>query len=134
MALKEQDIVFTTKDDAGNSVLQMPITRVENVEGAVRTVNGGAPNDSGEVHVDVGVKTVNNTPPDQSGNVNVDLSSKRDHTVQVANADLNTLLDDKSYSCSGTLKNTPIPICQNIFPGALSNLGDKNGVSSGIPQ
>ena len=108
MALKEQDIVFTTKDDAGNSVLQMPITRVENVEGAVRTVNGGAPNDSGEVHVDVGVKTVNNTPPDQSGNVNVDLSSKRDHTVQVANADLNTLLDDKSYSCSGTLKNTPI--------------------------
>ena len=26
------------------------------------------------------------------------------------------------------------PICQNIFPGALSNLGDKNGVSSGIPQ
>ena len=26
------------------------------------------------------------------------------------------------------------PICQNVFPGTLSNLGDKNGVPSGIPQ
>ena len=33
MALKEQDIVFTTQDESGNTVMQMPITRVENVEG-----------------------------------------------------------------------------------------------------
>lgn len=33
MALKEQDIVFTTQDGNGNTVMQMPITRVENVEG-----------------------------------------------------------------------------------------------------
>ena len=39
MALKEQDIVFTTTDEAGNPVIQFPITRVENVEDAVRTVN-----------------------------------------------------------------------------------------------
>ncbi len=33
MGLKEQDIVFTTTDESGNKVLQMPITRYENVEG-----------------------------------------------------------------------------------------------------
>lgn len=33
MALKEQDIVFTTQDENGNTVIQMPITRLENVEG-----------------------------------------------------------------------------------------------------
>ena len=27
MALKEQDIVFTTTDEAGNPVIQFPITR-----------------------------------------------------------------------------------------------------------
>ena len=36
MALKEQDIVFTTTDEAGNPVIQFPITRVENVEDAGR--------------------------------------------------------------------------------------------------
>lgn len=54
------------------------------------------------------IKTVNGKGPDDKGNVDVDLSSKRDHTVSVANADLNKLLEDKTYSCSGTLKNTPI--------------------------
>ena len=49
MALKEQDVVFTTKDANGNTVIQMPITRVENVEGAVKTVNGAGPNASGNV-------------------------------------------------------------------------------------
>lgn len=33
MALKEQDVVLTTKDESGNTVIQMPITRKENVEG-----------------------------------------------------------------------------------------------------
>ena len=51
MALKEQDVVFTTKDANGNTVIQMPITRVENVEGAVKTVNGAGPNASGNVSV-----------------------------------------------------------------------------------
>ena len=31
--LKEQDIVLTNKDADGNPVIQMPITRLENVEG-----------------------------------------------------------------------------------------------------
>ncbi len=51
MALKEQDVVFTTKDANGNTVIQMPITRVENVEGAVKTVNGAGPDNNGNVNV-----------------------------------------------------------------------------------
>lgn len=78
------------------------------VRAKIKTVNGGEPNASGEIDVDVGVKTVNGKGPDEAGNVNVDISSKRDHTIQVANADLNTLLEDKTWACSGTLKNTPI--------------------------
>lgn len=51
MALKEQDVVFTTKDANGNTVIQMPITRVENVEGAIKTVNGAGPDNNGNVNV-----------------------------------------------------------------------------------
>ena len=41
MALKEQDIVFTTKDESGNTIIQMPITRVENIEGTFSIEQGG---------------------------------------------------------------------------------------------
>lgn len=78
------------------------------VRAKIKTINDQETDASGAVKIDVGVKTVNNTPPDQSGNVNVDISTKRDHTIQIANADLNTLLEDKTWACSGTLKNTPI--------------------------
>ncbi len=40
--------------------------------------------------------------------INDILPNKAEHTVYVANADLNTLLEDKSYVCAGTMKNTPI--------------------------
>lgn len=43
MAIKEQDVVLVAKDTSGNKVIQMPITRVENVEGAIKTINGAAP-------------------------------------------------------------------------------------------
>lgn len=49
MALKEQDIVFHTKDANGNTVIQFPITRVENVEGALKTVNGNSPGANGNI-------------------------------------------------------------------------------------
>lgn len=75
----------------------------------IKTINDQETDANGSVRIDVGVKTVNSQKPDSAGNVNVDISSKRDHTIQIANADLNTLLDDKTWSCSGTLKNTPIP-------------------------
>ena len=73
MALKEQDIVFTGKDTSGNTVIQMPITRIENVEGAIRTVNDQKPDENGNVRVDSGgVKSVNMVGPDDLGNVAVD--------------------------------------------------------------
>lgn len=40
--------------------------------------------------------------------INDILPNKAEHTVYVANADLNTLLEDKSYVCAGTMKNTPM--------------------------
>ena len=103
MALKEQDIVFTTTDEAGNTVIQMPITRVENVEDAVRTVNKKKPDSNGDIQIDVDMSHLATKDELTKG-----LANKRDHTIQIANADLNTLLEDKTWACSGTLKNTPI--------------------------
>lgn len=79
------------------------------VRAKIKTINDQETDASGAVNIDVGVKTVNSQKPDAAGNVNVDISSKRDHTIQAVNADLNTLLEDKTWACSGTLKNTPIP-------------------------
>lgn len=53
MAIKEQDIVLVEKDEKGNKVIQMPITRVENVEGAIKTVNGSKPDSQGNVAVNI---------------------------------------------------------------------------------
>ena len=103
MALKEQDIVFTTTDEAGNTVIQMPITRVENVEDAVRTVNKKKPDSNGDIQIDVDMSHLATKDELTKG-----LANKRDHTIQIANADLNTLLEDKTWTCSGTLRNTPI--------------------------
>lgn len=104
MALKEQDIVFTTTDEAGNTVIQFPVTRVENVEDAVRTVNKKKPDSNGDIQIDVDMSHLATKDELTKG-----LANKRDHTIQIANADLNTLLEDKTWACSGTLKNTPIP-------------------------
>lgn len=41
MAIKEQDIVFTTKDESGNTIIQMPITRAENIENIMSIEQGG---------------------------------------------------------------------------------------------
>lgn len=41
MALKEQDIVFTTKDLEGNTIIQMPITRAGNIEDVMSIKQGG---------------------------------------------------------------------------------------------
>ena len=103
MALKEQDIVFTTTDEAGNTVIQFPITRVENVEDAVQTVNGTKPDENGDIQINVDMSHLATKDELTKG-----LANKRDHTVQIANADLNTLLEDKTWACSGTLRNAPI--------------------------
>ena len=38
LALKEQDIVFTGKDESGNTIIQMPITRAKNVEDLIEMI------------------------------------------------------------------------------------------------
>lgn len=41
MAIKEQDIVFTTHDESGNTIIQMPITRAGNIEDVMSIQQGG---------------------------------------------------------------------------------------------
>lgn len=52
MAVVEQDVVLTTKDTNGNTVISYPFTRVDQVDGAIKTVNGKTPDQSGNVTVD----------------------------------------------------------------------------------
>ncbi len=59
MALKEQDVVLYSTDTDGNKVIQMPITRVENVEGAIKTINGVGADATGDYSLDVGVTSIN---------------------------------------------------------------------------
>lgn len=54
MAVIEQDIVFTSKDGNGNTVVQYPLTTVEQVDGGVASVNGNLPDADGNVEIDVG--------------------------------------------------------------------------------
>ena len=59
MALKEQDVVIVGKDFDGTTLIRMPITRVENVEGAIKTINNLSPDAAGNVTID-SVKTIAN--------------------------------------------------------------------------
>ena len=68
MAIKEQDVVLVAKDTSGNKVIQMPITRVENVEGAIKTVNKVAPDAIGNVAINT-VANATKATQDASGNV-----------------------------------------------------------------
>lgn len=110
MALKEQDIVFTTTDEAGNTVIQFPITRVENVEDAVRTVNKKKPDSNGDIQIDVDMSHLATKDELTKG-----LANKRDHTIQIANADLNTLLDAQNLgfrSCRRRRKTVDLLVAQ----------------------
>lgn len=49
--IKEQDIVLVSKEPDGTKVIQMPITRVENVEGGIATVNGIKPDSSKNISI-----------------------------------------------------------------------------------
>ena len=54
MAVIEKEIVFTTKDSSGNTVINYPLTTVEQVDGGVAFVNGISPDVNGNVEIDVG--------------------------------------------------------------------------------
>ena len=44
---------------------------VKDIEGAIKTVNGNSPDETGNVVVEAGIKTVNNIQPDETGNVDL---------------------------------------------------------------
>lgn len=52
MAVIEKEIVFTTKDSSGNTVINYPLTTVEQVDGGVASVNGNFPDADGNVEID----------------------------------------------------------------------------------
>lgn len=51
MALKERKVVLVSKDAEGNTCMDMPLTTVDQVEGAVKTINGEKPDDAGNVKI-----------------------------------------------------------------------------------
>ena len=74
----------------------------DDATGIVHELTAATNSKLGHVKIGAGVSVAGD------GTISVDQGGKRDHTESVVNADLNKLLEDKTYSCSGTLKNTPI--------------------------
>ena len=102
MAIKEQDVVLVAKDTSGNKVIQMPITRVENVEGAIKTINKVAPDATGNVAINT-VANATKATQDASGNVitttyatKTELSKKLDTSSAFTKATADTLYLGKS--------------------------------------
>ena len=102
MAIKEQDVVLVAKDTSGNKVIQMPITRVENVEGAIKTINEIAPDASGNVVINT-VANATKATQDASGNVitatyatKAELSNKLDSSSAFTKAQADNLYLGKS--------------------------------------
>ena len=56
MTLKERTVVLTGVDSDGNTTIDMPVTAVENVEGAIKTVDGYSPDINGDIKIDCATK------------------------------------------------------------------------------
>lgn len=54
MATVERDSLLITKDSSGNQTIHYPITKVDNVDGAVASINGIKPNSNGNVVIEIG--------------------------------------------------------------------------------
>lgn len=59
--------------------------------------------------------------------IDAELKNRRLSTVNVSNPNLNTLLADKTYSCAGTITNTPIP-CTFCILNVYDTGEEVNGV------
>ena len=78
MTLKEQDVVLTTKDADGNTIIQMPITRAANVEDLTNTclpLGGGDVSGNLTVQSKNVVRSVNGAAADANGNVSITIPS-----------------------------------------------------------
>lgn len=51
MAVITKDLVITTKDSQGNTVVYNPYTNIDNVEGGVKSINGNTIDDYGDVKI-----------------------------------------------------------------------------------
>lgn len=62
MAVVNQKIILHTKDGAGNTVIYTPYTNVEQVEGAVASINGVMPDENGNIVIEMGDPSVGSLP------------------------------------------------------------------------
>lgn len=62
MAISYKNIILQTKDGAGNTIVYVPYTKASEVEGAVLTINGVAPDDYGNIEIEVGDLSVGSLP------------------------------------------------------------------------
>lgn len=60
MGIVEKNVFLQTKDENNNVILYCPYTKIENVEGAIKTINGVKPDDSGNVEIPMPAITVSN--------------------------------------------------------------------------
>lgn len=102
MALKERKVVLVSKDAEGNTCMDMPLTTVDQVEGAVRTVNGGSPDDEGNVAI---------TIPEQ---VNADWDATSGAAQILNKPDLAAVATSGSYN---DLKNKPTITAPKVYRG-----------------
>lgn len=62
MTISYKNIILQTKDGAGNTVVYVPYTKASEVEGAVLTINGVAPDGDGNIAIEVGDLSVGSLP------------------------------------------------------------------------
>lgn len=142
MAIKEQDVVLVAKDTSGNKVIQMPITRVENVEGAIKTVNKVAPDASGNVAINT-VANATKATQDASGNVitstyatKTELANKLDTSSAFTKAQADNLYLGKSAKAvSASTADTATKATQDASGNVItSTYATKTEVTTGLNE
>lgn len=51
MAVVEQNVVLTTKNSNGDTVIQYPLTTIDQVDGGIATINGNTPDANGNIDI-----------------------------------------------------------------------------------
>ena len=152
MALKEQDIVFTGQDTSGNTVIQMPITRLENVEGlsdellkCVRSINGITVDNTGGVSISnvasadrlSSARTISltsdvtgSTSFDGSGNLSIATTTNHTHNYLPLTGGTITggvAIDATNYTDDFGLNNGLVMLVKGTTPGGVVVAESTNG-------
>ena len=140
MAIKEQDIVLVEKDEKGNKVIQKPITRVDNVEGAIKTVNKVAPDATGNVAINT-VANATKATQDGSGNIitstyatKTELNAKQDTATAFKQTDADKLyLAKVGKAVSATSADSATKASQDAIGNDIpTTYATKTEVTSGL--